>query len=170
MANSKNKSAEQSAPVAPELVEPGDPKKGTILDPQRSDNGGPGTDDEKLSEQEARVVNEDAKEEARQATTSARIEENAERAAAAGGDAEKVEVSGYGRGRETIDDNPKDIQPTLEKDAAKAAADGVYIVQGSETLTDIATKFGIGVDRLAKINRLQTGYRSVTPGQEIKLR
>lgn len=85
---------------------------------------------------------------------------------AAAPEPEKTEVTGYGTG----DVRPTAVKPVLDKETQAENEAGIHVVVAGESLADIATRFGIGTDRLAKLNRLSTGYRAVFPGQKIRLR
>lgn len=51
----------------------------------------------------------------------------------------------------------------------KSEPKGIHVVEAGETLADIANKYHVGVDTLARRNSLRTGFRDLTPGQKIRL-
>lgn len=137
--------------------------EGTPVEPEdRSLDNTPDKDD---SPELAAVKAEDRKQEEIVETSTANAEHAAEEAAKAAGPTEEVKVDGYGEGAA----KPKARKPKLDGAAAKASKAGVHIVQAGEELNDIATKYGVGTNTLAELNHLHTGYRALTPGQEIKL-
>ena len=59
--------------------------------------------------------------------------------------------------------------PTPEKPNVDAAKMGEHVVQPGETLADIAAKYTIGIDVLARRNGLHVGFRNPKPGVVIYL-
>lgn len=64
--------------------------------------------------------------------------------------------------------DPTSSAPKAPK-GKKADNPNEYEVQVGENLLDIANKFSVSVDSLARVNSLATGYRNPAPGTIIKL-